>query len=177
MGEILDEKEKAAALKKIQLFSDLSDKELHQINSKIALKLFRKNETILYEEDTSEFMYIILSGKVKVLKTTGEGKEIIFAMHNAGSFFGEMSLIDGKTSPASVMAIEDSIISVISKNDFYALLFAHKRVLENLLTILSSRLRSSWGTIKLLNFNNASQRKEPYSLCSLKSTVKEPPKG
>ncbi len=158
MSEILNEKEKAGALKKFQLFSELPDKELHQINSQIVLKLFKKNETILYEEDTSEFMYIILSGKVKVIKTTGEGKEIILAMHNAGSFFGEMSLIDGKTSPASVVATEDSIISIISKNDFYSLLFTHKKVLENLLKIFSSRLRSSWDTIKLLNFNNASQR-------------------
>jgi len=158
MGEILDEKKKAAALRKIQIFSELPDKELHQINSQISLKIFNKNETILYEEDTSEFMYIILSGKVKVIKTTGEGKEIILAMHNAGNFFGEMSLIDGKTSPASVVAMEDSIISVISRNDFHSMLFAHKKVLENLLKILSSRLRTSWDTIKLLNFNNASQR-------------------
>ena len=158
MKEILNEKEKAVALKNIQLFSTLPDKELHQINSQIVLKLFKKNETILFEEDTSEFMYIILSGKVKVIKTTGEGKEIILAMHNAGNFFGEMSLIDGKTSPASVVATEDSIISIISKNDFYSLLFTHKKVLENLLKILSSRLRTSWDTIKLLNFNNASQR-------------------
>lgn len=158
MGEILNEKDKAAALKNIQLFSELSDKELHQINSQIALKIFKKNATILYEENTSEFMYIILSGKVKVIKTTGEGKEIILAMHNAGNFFGEMSLIDGKTSPASVIATEDSIVSIISKNDFYLLLFSHKKVLETLLKILSSRLRTSWDTIKLLNFNNASQR-------------------
>ncbi|MEW6713501.1 MAG: Crp/Fnr family transcriptional regulator [Nitrospirota bacterium] len=158
MAEILNEKDKAAALKNIQLFSELSDREVHQIGDKLAPKIFKKNETILYEEDTSEFMYIILSGKVKVIKTTGEGKEIILAMHNAGSFFGEMSLIDGKTSPASVIATEDSIISIISKNDFYSLLFAHKKVLETLLKILSSRLRTSWDTIKLLNFNNASQR-------------------
>jgi CRP/FNR family transcriptional regulator len=154
----MNEKDKAASLKNIQLFSELPDRELRQIGWQLALKTFRKNETILYEEDTSEFMYIILSGKVKVIKTTGEGKEIILAMHNSGSFFGEMSLIDGKTSPASVIATEDSVVSIISKNDFYSLLFSHKKVLENLLKILSSRLRTSWDTIKLLNFNNASQR-------------------
>jgi len=158
MAEIMNEKDKAASLKNIQLFSELPDRELRQIGWQLALKTFRKNETILYEEDTSEFMYIILSGKVKVIKTTGEGKEIILAMHNSGSFFGEMSLIDGKTSPASVIATEDSVVSIISKNDFYSLLFSHKKVLENLLKILSSRLRTSWDTIKLLNFNNASQR-------------------
>jgi len=158
MKEIFDEKEKAASLKKIQLFSELPEKELQQINSKISLKSFRKNEVILHEEDTSEFMYIILTGKVKVIKTTGEGKEIIIAMHSSGSFFGEMSLIDGKTTPASVIATEDSVISIISKADFYSIIFAQNRVLENLLKILSSRLRTSWETIKLLNFNNASQR-------------------
>lgn len=154
----VDEKKKIAYLKTIKLFSFLTDEELRDIGRKVSVRRFRKNETILHEEDTSEFMYIIFSGKVKVVKTTGEGKEIILSMHMAGNFFGEMSLIDGKTIPASVIAMEESLISFISKKDFFSILYTQQKLLENLLRILSSRLRSSWESIKLLTFNQASQR-------------------
>lgn len=136
----------------------MSDSDLDQIINKMLVKQFKKNETILYEEDTNEFMYIILMGKVKVIRTTEDGKEIILAIHQSGSFFGEMSLIDGKTAPASIIATEDSLIAIISKKDFFAIIFAQHKVVSNLLQILCSRLRKSWDTIQLLNFNNATQR-------------------
>jgi CRP/FNR family transcriptional regulator len=154
----MKEKHKNTFLKKAQLFSSLTDKEMDQIIDKMVVKQYKKNDTILYEEDTNEFMYIILLGKVKVVRTTEDGKEIILAMHKSGSFFGEMSLIDGKTTPASVIATEDSLISIISKKDFFSIIFFQKKVIKNLLIILCSRLRKSWDTIQLLNFNNASQR-------------------
>jgi len=145
-------------LKKIQLFSSLSDKEIEHLITKLVIKKFKKSETILYEEDTSEFMYIILFGKVKVVRVTEDGKEIILAVHQAGEFFGEMSLIDGKTTPASVIATEDSLVAIIAKNDFYSILSTHNKVMISLLKIFCTRLRKCWDTIQLLNFNNASQR-------------------
>jgi CRP/FNR family cyclic AMP-dependent transcriptional regulator len=145
-------------LKKIDLFFSLTDEELHKISHKIIIKYFKKNEIILYEEDTSQYMYMILKGKVKVFQTTKDGKEIFLALHKSGEFFGEMSLIDGKTSPATVMATEDSNVAIISKKDFYVSVGTQKKVLGNLLLILCSRLRESWETIQLLNLKNASDR-------------------
>ncbi len=152
------EEYKIEFFKKIQLFSSLSDEELSQIGCKVVVKPFKRNETILHEEDTNEFMYIILQGKVKVVQTTEDGKEIILAIHQSGDFFGEMSLIDGKTVPATVSATEDSITAIISKKDFYSLIFTQNKVAEKLLQILCSRLRESWDRIQILNFKNASQR-------------------
>jgi CRP/FNR family cyclic AMP-dependent transcriptional regulator len=145
-------------LRNIQLFSGLDDEELCQISGKVVLKEFRKNEVILYEEDTNEYMYIILSGKVNVIQTTEDGKEIILATHQSGEFFGEMSLIDGRTSPATVLATEDSLVAIISKAEFHSLLTNYRKVLERMLQILCSRIRDSWSRIHLLNFKNASQR-------------------
>jgi len=151
-------KQRTNLIKRTQLFSSLTDNELDQLVNKMIVKQFTKNETILYEEDTNEYMYIILLGKVKVVRTTEDGKEIILAIHQSGSFFGEMSLIDGKTSPASVIATEDSLISIISKTDFFSIIFSQNKITKNLLEILCERLRKSWDTIQLLNFNNAAQR-------------------
>jgi len=145
-------------LKHIDLFSSLTDDELSQISDKINIKYFKKSEIILYEQDTSRYMYMILKGQVKVFQTTKDGKEVFLALHKAGDFFGEMSLIDGKTSPATVIATEDSSIAIVSKNDFYTSINKEKKILINLLMILCSRLRESWETIQLLNLKNASDR-------------------
>jgi len=173
----MNESRKNSLLKQTEIFSQLNDAELEEIIDKIIVKQFRKNETILYEEDTNEVMYIILMGKVKVIKTTEDGKEIIMAMHKSGSFFGEVSLIDGKTTPASVIATEDSLIALISKNDFLSIVFNQNTVTKNMMEILCSRLRKSWDTIQLLNFNNATQRTKMLFLTLIDEYGEKSPEG
>lgn len=145
-------------LKDIALFSSLADKELNQIRAHITLRDFKKNETILHEEETIEFMYIIINGKVKASRVGRDGKEAILSMHGPGEFFGELSLIDGRTTPAAVVAVENSIVAFISKDHFYSLLYTQRKILENLLKILCSRLREAWQKIEMMNFSDASQR-------------------
>jgi len=145
-------------LRNIALFSSLSNTELHQIREHIILREFKKNQTILGEEETSQFMYIIIRGKVKISRLGKEGKETILSMHGSGEFFGELSLIDGKTTPAGVIAVENSTVAIISKYHFHSLLFTQQKVLENLLQIFCSRLREAWQKIEMMNFNDASQR-------------------
>ncbi len=149
---------KAKLLKRIRLFHSLTDGELFDLSPKVTMKEFKKNHVILHEEDTNSFMYIIVQGKVKIYQIGDQGKEMILSVHGSGEFFGEMSLIDGKTDPATVAAMEPSMIAIISRNDFYSLLHAQKKLMENLLEILCSRLRESWKKIQMLNFNDAAQR-------------------
>jgi CRP/FNR family transcriptional regulator len=165
------------SLRNIELFSSLTDEELRQISGKVVLQEFAKNETILREEDTSNFMYIILLGKVKVVQTTEDGKEIILAMHEAQEFFGEISLLDGKTSPATVVALEESFIGFISRDNFFSLLGGQGKVLEKLLLILCSRLRESWQRIHMLNFNDAAHRVKMLLLTLSCDKGKKTPEG
>jgi CRP/FNR family transcriptional regulator, cyclic AMP receptor protein len=144
-------------LRSIRLFHSLNDEELMEVSTKVALREFSKNEVILQEEDTNDFMYVVLFGEVKVVKATEEGKEIILAIHHSNELFGELSLIDGKTSPATVLATENSLVAIISKSDFHSLLHQRK-VLDTVLNILCERLRESWKRIHVLNSRNAVQR-------------------
>ncbi len=157
-GSDVKYEDKIEALKKIDLFSSMTSVELHKLREKIIIKNFRKNDRILHAENTSDFMYMILDGEAKVVQTTEKGKEILISMHQTGDFFGELSLIDGKTVPADVFATKNSITAIISKNDFFTILSTQPKVLDNLLRILCARLRDSLKKIQLLNFNNASQR-------------------
>jgi CRP/FNR family cyclic AMP-dependent transcriptional regulator len=166
-----------ASLKKIDLFSSLTDEELRRVREKIVIKKYRKNEVILHEENTSEYMYIIIDGEAKVVQVTGEGKAIIVTIHRSGDFFGELSLIDGMTIPATVKATRDSVTAIISKKDFYSLIHDQNKVLDNLLQILSSRLRESWKRIQLLNFNDAAQRIKMLFMMLSETYGKATPRG
>jgi CRP/FNR family cyclic AMP-dependent transcriptional regulator len=143
---------------KIHLFRGLSHEELSTIREKLSMRRLKKNEIILREEDANKFMYIILRGRVKVIQTTEEGREIVLSIHGAGDTFGEVSLIDGKTAQARVVAVADSLIAIISKEDFYELYHSHSKVMDNLLMLFCARFRESIDNIKMLNLNNADQR-------------------
>lgn len=149
---------KIVALSRMQLFSSLLSEELEEISPHVVMKTFRRNETILHEEDTNEYMYFIVYGRVKVSHIASDGKETVMAIHNAGDFFGEMSLIDGATMPAAVIAKEKSLLAIISRSEFYSLLYRNNKILEKILHILCYRLRESWKKVQILSSRNATQR-------------------
>ncbi len=149
---------KVLSLKKIKLFNALSEEELMTISDKIHIRRCKKNEIVLLPEDTNKSMYLVLEGAVKVSKTTEEGKEIILAFREQGEYFGEMSLIDGEATSAMVTASADSVIAVITRDNFFSLLYSNKKILLNLLLTLCSRIRGSSKTIEMLTNLKAAQR-------------------
>lgn len=144
----------------IPFFSTLTPEEVEQVELLFRKKQFSKEQIVLYEEDTSSYMYLIYSGKVRVVKMNDEGKEQIITIHKRNDFFGEMSLLDGKTSPATVIAHEDAVIGLLHKVDFDEYLMNNDGVRRKIIELLCARLRESWDMIKILSFNaeNAQDR-------------------
>lgn len=151
-------KPKEDFLRKVALFSDLSPEELNDIQRVFVEKTYKKNQIIFLEEDTGDYMYLVKSGKVKVSKATPEGKENILAIHNTGEFFGEMSLLDGQTAPATVTAMEPCRLLIVSKHDFSNVLMRNQRISSRVIAVLCYRLRESWNQIQTLSFSSAEAR-------------------
>jgi len=145
-------------LKRMQMFSSLTDADIATFIGKIMVKRFRKNQTVLFEDESNAYMYMLLSGKVKVVQVMEDGKESIRAIHKTGDSFGELSLLDCKTSPAMVVAMEDTTAAIISKENFFTILYNQRKVLDNLLQMFCFRLRDSWERFQMVNFKNAAQR-------------------
>lgn len=161
-------------IRKISFLACLSEEDLSDLRKIIIEKHFSKNEIILLEEDTHNYMYIIYSGKVKATQISIEGKEHILAIHKEGDFFGEMSLLDGKTSPATVIAMEDTHIGLIAKDDFQRFLLKNGRVLREMNFLLCSRLREAWLRLKVLSFANAEHRvRTVLKLMSINHGIKD----
>jgi len=145
-------------VKHIPFLACLSSDELNKINHIITKKHFSKNEVILLEEDTPNYMYIVFSGRVKAVQINYDGREKILGIHKEGDYFGEMALLDGRTSPATVIAVENSIIGLISKEDFERFLLAKDRVKSQIISLLCSRLREAWLMLKVISFADAEHR-------------------
>jgi len=145
-------------IKSIPFLSRLSDDEINEIKHIIIEKRFFKNQTILQEEDTPNYLYFVYSGKVKVVQINAEGKERMIAIHKRGDFFGEMAALDGMTAPATVIAIEDTKVGFISRTDFEAYLLKNNKILKEIIAMLCGRLREAWGTLKMMSFADAEEK-------------------
>ena len=142
----------------VPFFSSLNNEEILQVERLISKKYFEKGQLVLREEDTSHFMYLVYSGKVRVVKMTEEGREQIITIHRKNEFFGEMALLDGKTAPATIIAHEDAVIGLLSREDFELHLLSNELICRKIITLLCGRLRESWAMIKILGFDSAENR-------------------
>ena len=136
-------------LKNIPLFSCLTDSELTAIEKVAVKKTFPKNTILLSEGDSTDALYVICEGKVKVTIDDNEGKELILSILGTGEYFGEMALLDDEPRSASVTTKETTQLLIISKNDFMGF-FSSNPIALNLLKDLIKRLREANKKIESL---------------------------
>lgn len=103
--------------------SDNSLKPLKSIYEKKIRKKFKKNEIIFKEDDYVNFVYFVISGKVKRVKTDSHGKEFLNDLHTKGEFFGYLNFLNGKSEKhqRTAITLETSEIALIPKNNFQKL--------------------------------------------------------
>jgi CRP/FNR family transcriptional regulator, cyclic AMP receptor protein len=107
-----------AVLKAVPLFSSFPDDQLRMLTSVVGRRSVPRSTTVMASGDPNDSLYIVLSGRLKVLMSDAEGKEVILSIIGPGEFFGEMGLIDDSPRSASVLAIEPCELLSISKRDF-----------------------------------------------------------
>jgi CRP/FNR family transcriptional regulator len=149
---------KTEYIRRVPIFETLSEAEFKTLEHVFVVRTYKRNQVILLEEETGKFMYIVLAGKIKVTKSTEGGKENLLAIHQVGDFFGEMALLDGRTSPATVSAMEDCRIILIAAADFYNHLMRNEKVVQQIIQVLCARLRHSWGQLQRLTYGTAEAR-------------------
>ncbi len=156
-------------LKRVALFKDLGEEELMEVSYLFKERTYRKNDIVFFEEDTGNYMYIVKDGRVKVSRLLPNGKEMILAFRETGEYFGEMSMLDGGTSAATVTAVVSTTILVTTYRDFQRLL-GNPKINSALLRMLCSRCREAWSQIEVLTFHNADARIRTalYQLCRKK---------
>lgn len=139
----------------VPIFSEIPMETVEKIEKIGTRKIYKKNDVILMEDEVGTALFVIVTGKVKVARTSTDGREVILTILSESDFFGEMAILDGQTRSATVVAIEDSELFLIQRNDFINLLKEYPEVAISLLQELTKRLRSADAKIKALSLKDA----------------------
>jgi CRP-like cAMP-binding protein len=125
------------SLRGITAFADLSEGELLAVATRLTVEERRRGDVIYCSEESAEALYIIESGRVKLIPATS-GEEVSFVELDAGAVFGEMGLLSGRPHAESAQAITELTLWALSHKDFWELTGEYPAVRVT----LSSRLRA-----------------------------------
>ena len=157
--------EKIELLQSVSIFWDLNQDELGYIADKMVAKHFENGNYIFLEDSEGEQCFFVLKGSVKVTRLSKDGREVILAMLNEGDFFGEMSLLDGESRSANIIALEKTKVLTLDRNDFIAVVNDYPQIAVQLLKELARRLRKSDRQIASLSLSDAEKR---IALCIIR---------
>jgi len=107
-----------AVLRAVPLFVSFSDEQLRTVTTMVTRKSAPRNTTIMAAGDSTDSLYIVVSGRLKVMMSDADGREVILTILGPGEYFGEMGLIDESPRSASVVTIEPCELLSIAKRDF-----------------------------------------------------------
>ncbi|MGH8725560.1 MAG: Crp/Fnr family transcriptional regulator [Burkholderiales bacterium] len=143
-----------AVLKAVPLFASFPEDQLRMLTMVVARKSAPRSTTIMAGGDPTDSLYIVLSGRLKVMMSDAEGKEVILSILTPGEFFGEMGLIDDEPRSASVVTIEPCELLSIAKRDFKKCLAENFEMATAVMRGLVRRLREAdrkIGSLALLD--------------------------
>jgi CRP/FNR family transcriptional regulator len=144
------------------LFGGLSVEQLSQINGISQDKSYKRGEAIFWEGDPGIGFYVVVGGKVKVYKTSSEGKEQILHIYGPGHPIGEVPVFSGSRFPANAMAIENSRLLFFPRKDFVDLISNQPSLALNMLAIFSARLRQFTVQVENLSLKEVPARLASY---------------
>ncbi|SVA78966.1 uncharacterized protein METZ01_LOCUS131820 [marine metagenome] len=156
---------KIELLQSVALFWDLSEEELGYISQKMIARHYESGKFIFLEDSEGEQCFFVVQGSVKVTRLSKDGREVILAMLNEGEFFGEMALLDGESRSANVIALEETEVLTLNREDFLVVLHDYPQIAIQLLKEMAHRLRKSDRQIASLSLSDAEKR---IALCIIR---------
>jgi CRP/FNR family transcriptional regulator, cyclic AMP receptor protein len=167
----------AKALAKVLLFSGLSEREFDFLLERVSSRKYAAGEIVFSEGEPCAGLFVVESGSVRIFKSSPGGREQVLSIEGPGRSVAELPVFDGGSYPASVVAVEDTTLLFVSKQDFQALCLAHPAVALKVLKVVGGRLRRLVGIIEELSFTTVRQRLGAYLLRMAQSEGKKVAQG
>jgi CRP-like cAMP-binding protein len=145
-------------LRNCELFETLSEGWIRRLESRSRMATFHAKSPIRLPEDSSNYLYLILNGMVRLSHITVDGKESILAFVGPGEVFGEGAVIDGSEVEEHVMSIEKTSIMMIPANEVMELLNENSDLALSLTKLVGLRRHRIERRIKNLLFVSNRER-------------------
>jgi len=171
--ELLDAVE--IRLRKKELYSQPSSNTIDQVESlssqakglnqldistqdKKKISRYKKKQLLYNEGNTPSSLFFVVSGKVKVFKTSEDGRSYIIKLHKEGDFIGYTNLLEDTAYMDSAMTLEDAEICMIPKQDFFTMLYSDAQVAQKFIKMLSNDITEQEERLLKLAYNSVRKR-------------------
>ncbi|MFQ5465134.1 MAG: Crp/Fnr family transcriptional regulator [Thermodesulfobacteriota bacterium] len=163
MRKLIDHKESICSLCQCQirentLFAGLNEKQLEAFKDVVVISAYGKKEVIFLEGDECTGLYIIRTGRVKVVRSSPQGKEQIIRILSPGELLGFEVFSDARAYGNTAVAMEESELCYIPKGGFFDILEREPRVAAKLLISMGRELRDAYERIGQLGLLNAREK-------------------
>jgi len=130
-------------LRRVPVFAALTDHQMNQLAGAVTKRRVQRGELIVEQGKKNHALYVILSGRARVVMTDRRAREVILDMIAPGDYVGELSLIDGKSHSANVQAEVQCDLLVLDHQDFNRCLSENHAMALAVIKGLAQRLRKA----------------------------------
>jgi CRP/FNR family transcriptional regulator, cyclic AMP receptor protein len=145
-------------LKQVPLFRSLRAEDSRRIAALLQKQTLRKGDALFREGEEGNCLYMIIAGKIKIVRQSRDGDEMILAMLSAGDFCGEMALLDGMPRSADAVAVEETHLYGLNRKDFLDYVMSNETAVKAILSALTKRLRKADDFLEDIFFLNVAAR-------------------
>lgn len=151
-------------LSRVPGFRGLPPEDLEKIESIAIVRKYQKGEVIFSEGEDGDGFFVVVKGRVKVLKVSPEGKEVILHVCGVGDHFGQVAVYAGRTFPAGAEALVSSELLFFPRQAFLELIRREPGLALSMLSVLSIRLRELTMQVENLALKEVPGRLASYLL-------------
>jgi CRP-like cAMP-binding protein len=148
----------AGELAQLYLFADLSPHALGSLARAARLRTLRRGQILFTADDPSDFLYVIRSGRVRVVVRSPRGDELVLNVLGPGDSLGELSMLDGQPRSAGAEAVDDCELIALPAREVRALLDSDPAALRAVALALAAAMRRLSGTAADLVFLDLPRR-------------------
>ena len=145
-------------LEGVDAFSSLSEASLSLLVHSSRFENFAKGEILFFQSDPSESAYLVRSGKISIVLTSSDGREMIINEMHTGDLFGELGILTKKSRSTSAVAQSNSELLVIPRKVLLRVIDDEPQLARQMLEITANRLQMSGKRESALAFMDAQAR-------------------
>lgn len=148
----------SSTLRSASIFAALTELELQLLAARSGSQAYQAGELLFNEGDPCRGLFIVATGRVRIFKSSANGREQVLSVEGPGQSFAELPVFDGGPYPASAAAMEASEVIFLSRQDFRAFCLENPEVALKVLQVVGRRLRKLVGIIEELSFTTVRHR-------------------
>ena len=145
-------------LENFNIFKDLNNESMQELRRITSMQDIPKNQPIYFPHEPSNAIFFLKKGRVKLTRTSNDGKEMILALVNKGEVFGEMAFLDEGERNDFATALDDCLVCAINKNEFKEFVERNPGLNVKITKLIGLKLKKYSERIEELVFKDAEQR-------------------